>query len=262
MKRLFLVIIHMFFLCVFLNGTTFLFPSFSHAEPCKGDIDNNSTVDGSDLSDLANDFGATDCTPKPPAPVSKTGQATCYDSSANVIDCTGTGQDGDLQKGIWPTPRFKINGDGTVTDNMTGLMWLQDTNCMPDHYPEFDEDNTAGDGKVTWQHALDFVAGINDRTYPDCGSGYTDWRLPNLKEFLSLIHYGYAALAIPDTVGTGHCTGNGDPFLGPNFEYHWSSTTALMGRDHAWSVWFISGGIYEHLKYNNYHLVWPVRGGQ
>ena len=38
--------------------------------------------------------------------------------------------DGDLRKGIkWTMPRFVINGDGTVTDNLTGLIWLADANC-------------------------------------------------------------------------------------------------------------------------------------
>jgi len=49
----------------------------------------------------------------------QTGQARCYDSA-------GTGQDGDIRAGVaWPVPRFMDNGDGTVTDNLTGLIWTQ-----------------------------------------------------------------------------------------------------------------------------------------
>jgi len=41
------------------------------------------------------------------------------------------GDDGDIQAGVgWPTPRFTDNGDGTVMDNLTGLVWLQDVNCI------------------------------------------------------------------------------------------------------------------------------------
>src|SRR5207249_5145188 len=50
-----------------------------------------------------------------------TGQTTCWDSSGNVIPCAGTGQDGDLQKGA--PLSYTDNGDGTITDNNTGLMW-------------------------------------------------------------------------------------------------------------------------------------------
>ena len=59
----------------------------------------------------------------------KTGQTTCYGgtSGATVIPCTGTGQDGELQTGLaWPNPRFTDNGDQSVTDNLTGLIWTKD----------------------------------------------------------------------------------------------------------------------------------------
>ena len=55
----------------------------------------------------------------------------CYDPDGKIIDCAGTGQDGELQAGVaWPEPRFIDNRDGTVTDNLTGLMWLKDAGCM------------------------------------------------------------------------------------------------------------------------------------
>jgi Protein of unknown function (DUF1566) len=55
--------------------------------------------------------------------------------------------------------------------------------------------NVVGDGLVSWQHALDFVAGINAGTY-NCndtsngGSQHTDWRLPNRNELASLVDLG------------------------------------------------------------------------
>ena len=65
-----------------------------------------------------------------PARVPKTGQTQCYDASA-AIDCAGTGQDGAFQKGVaWPNPRFTDNSNGTVTDNLTGLIWLKNANCF------------------------------------------------------------------------------------------------------------------------------------
>jgi len=66
----------------------------------------------------------------PPAPVPKSGQTACWDESGYPIDCVGTGQDGEYQGGVSVDPRFTDNGDGTVTDNLTGLIWLKDANCF------------------------------------------------------------------------------------------------------------------------------------
>lgn len=61
----------------------------------------------------------------------RTGQTTCYDTAGAVIPCAGTGQDGDELQGVaWPSPRFTDNGNGTVTDNLTGLIWLKNANCF------------------------------------------------------------------------------------------------------------------------------------
>ncbi len=50
-----------------------------------------------------------------------TGQTTCWNSAGTVIACAGTGQDGDIRAGA--TLSYTDNGDGTITDNNTGLMW-------------------------------------------------------------------------------------------------------------------------------------------
>ena len=59
------------------------------------------------------------------------------------------------------------NGDGTITDNLTGLIWLKNANCIGTLSQSFDQDGTPEDGQVIWEHALDFVAGINSGNY-DC----------------------------------------------------------------------------------------------
>ncbi len=134
--------------------------------------------------------------------VPKTGQTTCYNTSGGSIDCTadgGPGQDGDLQKGIeWPNPRYTINGDGTVTDNFTGLVWLQNAN--PDG------------ASMGWAEAFDFcnslasgAAGLTD------GSVAGDWRMPNIRELFSLVNFAYGTPAISNTAGTGQWA-PGEPF--------------------------------------------------
>ena len=64
---------------------------------------------------------ATNGCPLSPAPVAKTGQTISYENY----------DDGYYQKGVeWPSPRFNDNGDGTITDNLTGLIWLKNAACF------------------------------------------------------------------------------------------------------------------------------------
>ena len=66
----------------------------------------------------------------PPAPLWQTGQIQCYDASNNPVACSVAekGQDGAVQAGVaWDiATRFTDNGDTTVTDTLTGLVWQQD----------------------------------------------------------------------------------------------------------------------------------------
>ena len=85
------------------------------------------------------------------------------------IPCSGTGQDGDTLAGLpWPNPRFTNNGNGTITDNLTGLIWDQDAGM------------TVFNG---WQAALEAVKNLNSAQY----KGFSDWRLPNVNELASLL---------------------------------------------------------------------------
>jgi hypothetical protein len=176
-----------------------------------------------------------------PTRVPKTGQTTSY----------ATGDDGDLEAGVaWPDPRFTIHGDGTVTNNLTRLMWLQEPNCISVHYPGFDNDGTAGDGRVTWQHALDFAAGVNAGSYPDCAAGYADWRLANFRELLSLMDFGASGYALPD-----HPFGS----VGIATNY-WSSTTYAPGVE-ARSGRFFQNGVFFNEPIGTDNAAWLVRNG-
>jgi hypothetical protein len=191
-----------------------------------------------------------------PANVSKTGQATCYDVSGNAIPCAGTGQDGDLQKGVtWPSPRFIDNGDSTVTDNLTGLMWLKDANCIATQYPSFDTGGTAGDGLVSWQNSLDFVVGINNGTYSKCGVGYNDWRLPNVNELPSLINAEQS---------NNSTWLNGQGFINVQLAYWSSTTSAANSGSNAWYIFIdgAPGSMFVGSKTTGIMAVWPVRAGQ
>ena len=117
-------------------------------------------------------------------PVPDTGQTKCYDNSVES-SCPVPGQPfygQDAQYGI-NSQSYTDLGNGIVRDNVTGLEWVKDGNLMATRDPGFDTDGTSGDGAVTWQHALDYVAKLNNDDY----LGHSDWRLPTIKELSTLV---------------------------------------------------------------------------
>jgi hypothetical protein len=166
------------------------------------------------------------------------------------------GDDGDLKRGVaWPRPRFTDNNDGTVTDNLTGLVWLENANCTT-----FFSSDTTGQNNRTWSEALTAVnsfasgyCGLTD------GSIAGDWRVPNVREMHSLIHYDFIGPALPNTVGTGHWE-EGDPFTVVHPNSYWSGTSYTANALYAWGVHLSYGSVNVDLKTVS-HYVWPVRAG-
>ncbi len=163
------------------------------------------------------------------------------------------GDDGDLQAGLdWPDPRFTDNGDGTVTDNLTHLMWMKDANIgqtIHDWFPWL-----PSDGSMMWQDALDCVAGVNEGSIAG-GTGYSDWRLPSAAEIESVFN------AAPCSVGMWLM----DMGYFDNVSYrYWTSTTYRLSTDMAWVGYlgdynFCQSGI-RYMKKDNFYHVWYVRG--
>jgi len=172
--------------------------------------------------------------PAPPAAIQlpRTGQATSY----------GTSDDGALQEGVaWPSPRFTDNSDGTVTDNLTGLVWLKNANCF---------------STVAWTVAL---ADANSLASGACGltdgSAAGQWRLPNINELESLVS------ADPSNLSTWLSL---QGFGNVTFANYWSSTTVAGTAGDAWSLSAGSGGWDGYDKSNSSPIsnyVWPVRSG-
>jgi hypothetical protein len=198
-----------------------------------------------------------DCTPASAAtaPVPRTGQTTSYAAR----------DDGALQKGVAsPNPRFTDNNNGTITDNLTGLIWLKNANCPGASrvWPGMDPARTAARDDVGQLNTDGTMNGNYCGDTSNAGSHQTDWRLPNVRELQSLVDYG---VNVSPVLPLGH------PFL--NFQaIYWSSSTYAYFPDSVWFVIFaqgpfINGGIVfpggsvgQTGKDNQYYII-AVRGG-
>ncbi len=153
-------------------------------------------------------------------------------------DAGVTGEDGELRKGVdWPSPRFTDNSNGTVTDNLTGLIWVKNANCYGTRNLSTAFSDAAALASGT--------CGLTD------GSSAGDWRLPNVRELNSLIDYGRSSPALP----------SGHPFTGVVTLRYWSSTSNANNPSFVWNTNLNDGQVSYGLKTDS-RYVWPVRGGQ
>jgi hypothetical protein len=198
-----------------------------------------------DLGTCQGDLGS--CLAAPQGLRIQTGQRQCWNAAGTLIACAGTAHDGEVQNGL--AGSYTDNGDGTITDERTGLMWekLSDDGSIHDK-----------DTLHTWSNAFAVkIDGLNTMAF----AGYADWRLPNVNELQSIVSYGAASPAVsppfntacvpPCTVLTCSCT---------RFDYHWSSTSYQNFPQHAWFVHFGDGGVSANSKSSTVP-VRAVRGG-
>ncbi len=129
---------------------------------------------------------------------------------------------------------YTDNNDGTVTDAGTGLMWQQAT-ADTDGDGDIDESD-----KLTWTGALSYCENLTL-------GGHSDWRLPDIKELVSLIDYNRSAPVI-------------DPVFSCKSSYYWSATTFAYYTNFAWDVDFGYTSQDWHYKSNS-NYVRCVRGG-
>ena len=173
--------------------------------------------------------------------VPKTGQIVCYNDSGSEILCANTGQDGELQKGVaWPSPRFTDNGNQTITDKLTNLIWTKDGNAPGPV--------ACGPGVVkTWQQALDYAACLNTNNY----LSYSGWRLPNKREMQSLINY---------SLDINSSWLNTQGFINVQSGIYWTSNSSESITNYSWLVDMFLGLVFYDGKTQGYY-VWPVRSG-
>ena len=162
----------------------------------------------------------------------KTGQTQAY----------GVEDDGVVEAGWWVGRKIADNktrfiaktldGDDVVIDLATGLMWPADGNgggCY-------------SGGQLSWDTANIFCEGLDF-------AGFTDWRLPNIRELASLVDYGQITICI-------------DPTFFPNtkVDVYWSSSTYVGDILKAWPIHFGTGNNRLFAKTDTYYLR-AVRGG-
>jgi len=156
-------------------------------------------------------------------------------------------------KGTLVGTRWCDNGDGTVTDMTTCLVWLKKADWGGSKKCE---DCTTHDDAHTRAGLLCaggiIMAGDTSANLHD-GSVVGDWRLPTKTELYELTHGRYPVEFPSPRAFTG---------LGQFTSFYWTSTTCgiLLGNDSARAIYVRNGGISAFLK-NEECLVWPVRSG-
>jgi len=182
--------------------------------------------------------------------VLRTGQVHCFDEHGKRLPADhplSVGQDGWWKKGKQVHgPRFAsdVDGGGTVTDRLTGLVWLKNAN-------PFTDPKTNPFGFLTWQKAVEVCLKVARGKYglqDDSHEG--DWRLPNIREIESLVDYGQFGPCLPD---------HGQPwFENVRPSSYWTSTTVTDAPSEAM---FIILGVGPSIFENKEHafFAWPVR---
>ena len=131
-----------------------------------------------------------------------------------------------------PQPAFQDNGDGTVTDFNTGLMWQQKRTI----------------GKTYWSSACDYC---DELSLAD----HSDWRLPTRSELISIVDYGYQS-SLP-AIDQKYFPGISDRY--------WSSSGFTYDLGDAWYVDFSTGKVGHSCKGMQFSscfcYVLCVRGG-
>jgi hypothetical protein len=133
----------------------------------------------------------------------------------------------------WPNPRFTPNGDGTVTDNLTGLVWLQNANCT-ETVGGVNKDS----GQLNWTDAQTWCGalatgscGLGD------GSAAGTWRLPTINEMLSLMHWGFQQPPISNDAGSGQWGAGGtSSFTNIAIDAGYWTGTVTSNPAQSWSI--------------------------
>ncbi len=178
------------------------------------------------------------------------------DKSATCVDKFQTAKAG-------TAARYVDNGDGTVSDLDTGLVWeKKDLTCPGAHcYSDTFTWSTGTPYNPNGTAFTIFLYGLNGPNSSDspssagCFTGHCDWRLPTVEELAGIV----------DTT-QGNCGGGSGPCIDPAFDttqadFYWSATTdSSASSNDAWFVYFGGTTVAFEPKVDG-HYVRAVRGG-
>ena len=190
----------------------------------------NTPATATESSPLATAVPATDSASPAVAntyPIVDTAQGKCYDDSAEIT-CSPTSFSGQDAQYTGNEPSYTNNGNGTITDNVTGLIWQK----SPD---------TNGDGSIT---ATDKLAYSKAAAYCEDLSlaGYDDWQLPTIKQLYSLMNF----TGVDPSGYEGTDTSGLIPFIDTNyFDFAYGDTSAnerIIDSQYASSNFYVGNG--------------------
>ncbi|MDO5675340.1 MAG: DUF1566 domain-containing protein [bacterium] len=160
------------------------------------------------------------------------GQRRCYDAAGRQTACEGSGQDAEFRPGLaLPSPRFVVQDEDIVLDQLTGLLWLRNADFF--------------DFPMQWQEA---EARIQEMRAEEA-FGRSDWRMPTRQELRSLVDHGASRPALPE----------GHPFTNIFLGWYWTSTDAAIAPGYAWRLQIEGGRMFFGNKAEESFL-WPVAG--
>ncbi len=164
-----------------------------------------------------------------------TGQTLCYNAGGGVITCPAHGEASEQDASDNPAatqPSYTDNLDFTITDNRTGLMWKKCSEGLNN-----DATCSGTIGSYAWAAAL-----------AQCGqtfAGHSDWRLPNVRELVSIVDYSISSTAAKI---------NATNFPGTATYGYWSSTTYALLTENAWNVYYSGGTTSNSIKTSLYNV--------
>lgn len=150
-------------------------------------------------------------------PPIKTTQSNCYDGNGNTISCSGSGQDGEFQKGSLES--YIQSSNNNIIQHSDYLYW---TTCT---YGQGNYPCSGTETQATLSNAANICNSLNLEG--------KNWRIPNLYELLSLVYYGSGQT--PKL--------NISYFPSVTYPIHWTTSIVQNNPTHAWLVNINNGSI-------------------
>jgi hypothetical protein len=201
-------------------------------------VDNNTT--DSTENNSTNDTNTTDTIV---VVIKKTGQIQSYDENGNEVADGTARDDGYYQKGVLSNYR-RDDINETVTDNITGLMWQDDSAVASVTKPWLSDERYNICSSDTNNSACFDTTGDTAETY--CNelvlANYEDWRLPTSLELETTIDYGVSNPATNRI------------FQNSSSGYYWSSDTVVGDNNYAWNLYFYFGNMSGDSKNISYYI--------